>query len=570
MVLDPQWVIDAVTCFIRDFKLEDHTKGHRTHALDQKAIREEPEAWEMLTKGKATLQHKLLNILWSGEDFKEHKPVLLDLITRFGLAIPLRSGNFLIPALLPTQEVAGLADTPAASSAQMRIFFFLDGHASGGSSLMCSPHDLSEGFLPVGVFHRLCAGALSCSYEEANRFEPSLTFRQARIAMHESLVTLSFKQSESSIHVAITSKNVRDGSAANVFDRLRVLLVHETSIYANLRYRMLAHVEGTETMVDLDELPKANATQRIVVLRGEQVGIEALKDELAFWHTTQCVFNFIDARRLRADSSEKELPKMVSLQELRKTKSDWIVQKTISLEQVLRGTYVSEICTLSYRWCKSDDPDPDGEQLAVVREYVRKHPSITFVFIDFLCLAQGERTSKDKIDFFTMLPNMYLLYLGTSVLVCIISRQYMERFWTQLVRRLHSRAAPQTRPPRSPSASTSAAPRRGRRHGTPSARARRRVSSQRARSICETRSCACTSRTPCSRTTWRTGGLIATSSVRARVLARSGCKSSTRRTRCCSFRSSSISSSSSVAFTSSRLPPGAPKAALARGQHGER
>merc|ERR1719247_238813 len=68
VVLDPQWVIDAVTCFIRDFKLEDHTKGHRTHALDQKAIREEPEAWEMLTKGKATLQRKLLNILWSGED----------------------------------------------------------------------------------------------------------------------------------------------------------------------------------------------------------------------------------------------------------------------------------------------------------------------------------------------------------------------------------------------------------------------------------------------------------------------------------------------------------------------
>ena len=72
-----------------------------------------------------------------------------------------------------------------------------------------------------------------------------------------------------------------------------------------------------------------------------------------------------------------------------------------------------------------------GEQLAVVRGYVRKHPAITFVFIDFLCLAQGERTSKDKIDFATMLPNMYLLYGGTSVLVCAISRQYMERFGTQ-------------------------------------------------------------------------------------------------------------------------------------------
>ena len=496
-------------------------------------------------------------------------------MVRFGLAIPLRSGDFLIPALLPAQGAAQLASTAEPGSAHMRIFFFLDGNNPGGSSLEAPPlkyyaRDLREGFLPVGVFHRLCAAALSCSYEEASTFEPSLSYRRACIAMHGSIVTLDFKERESSIHVTISGKDVRDGSAAAAFDRLRVLLVQETSQFANLRYRMLAHVEGDEMLVDLDELPKASAAHTTIMLRGEPVGIEALLDELSFWQTTTCTFNFIDASKLRADNSEKELPKMVSLQELRKTKSDWIVQKPISLEQVLLGNYVSEICTLSYRWCKSDDPDPDGEQLAVVREYVRKHSDIKFVFIDFLCLAQGERTSKDKIDFFTMLPNMYLLYLGTSVLVCIISRQYMERFWTQLVRRLHSRAAQQTRSPRSPSASASAAPRPGRRRGTPSARARRRVSSPRARSICETRSCACTSRTPCSRTTWRTGGLIATSSVRARGLARSGCKSTTRRTRCCSFRSSSISSSSSVAFTSSRLPPGAPKAALARRQRGER
>ena len=43
VVLDPQWVIDAVTCLIRDFKLKDHTEGHRMHALDQVAIREELE-----------------------------------------------------------------------------------------------------------------------------------------------------------------------------------------------------------------------------------------------------------------------------------------------------------------------------------------------------------------------------------------------------------------------------------------------------------------------------------------------------------------------------------------------
>lgn len=68
----------------------------------------------------------------------------------------------------------------------------------------------------------------------------------------------------------------------------------------------------------------------------------------------------------------------------------------------------------------------------MAREYLRAHPNIKYVFIDFPCLPQGERNAKDKIDFFTQLPNMYLLYLGTSVLVCVVNREYMERFWTQL------------------------------------------------------------------------------------------------------------------------------------------
>ena len=47
-------------------------------------------------------------------------------------------------------------------------------------------------------------------------------------------------------------------------------------------------------------------------------------------------------------------------------------------------------------------------------------------------MAQGEREARDKIDFNTMLPNMYLLYLGCQVLVCMYDRSYMERFWPQL------------------------------------------------------------------------------------------------------------------------------------------
>ena len=183
--------------------------------------------------------------------------------------------------------------------------------------------------------------------------------------MDESIVTLSFMESSSSIHVSISSKDVRDGSAAAAFDRLRVLLAQETSLFTNMRYRLFAVVEGTETLVDLDELPKTKLAT--VTLRGEQVGIETLKDELALWQarqhptpstphvsthcshcchptllghnlgqTTCCTFNFIDAAKLRAANSEQELPKMIPLQEMLKTKPGWIIKKKITLEGVLR------------------------------------------------------------------------------------------------------------------------------------------------------------------------------------------------------------------------------------------
>ena len=60
VVLDVKWVIDAATCFIRQYDLEDHTENYkRMAALDERAKREEKKAWDLLTKGGATLQRKV-------------------------------------------------------------------------------------------------------------------------------------------------------------------------------------------------------------------------------------------------------------------------------------------------------------------------------------------------------------------------------------------------------------------------------------------------------------------------------------------------------------------------------
>ena len=141
-----QWVIDAVTCFIRDFELKDHTvKYARMKDVDQQAIREEGDAWALLTKGRAILQaKKLLPILWQADEFKSHSTELLDLLVRFGLVVPVpnKPDEYIIPALL--REVASASAPrgwPAASadSATMRIHFSLAGQvASSGSSVVSS------------------------------------------------------------------------------------------------------------------------------------------------------------------------------------------------------------------------------------------------------------------------------------------------------------------------------------------------------------------------------------------------------------------------------------------------
>ena len=103
VILDPRWVIDAATCFIRDFKLKDHTERYeRMQAIDQDAMRREPEAWSMLTDGSATLKRQLLDILWQEDDFEPHKAELLDLLTRFGLIVPVprKADVWIVPALL--------------------------------------------------------------------------------------------------------------------------------------------------------------------------------------------------------------------------------------------------------------------------------------------------------------------------------------------------------------------------------------------------------------------------------------------------------------------------------------
>ena len=90
VVLDPQWLVTAATKMICEFsihKLPEHTQAQKTM----------PQHWNALAR-KAELNVELLSVFW-----REHGPSaqqqLLQLMVKFGLAMPRQSGVFLLPAL---------------------------------------------------------------------------------------------------------------------------------------------------------------------------------------------------------------------------------------------------------------------------------------------------------------------------------------------------------------------------------------------------------------------------------------------------------------------------------------
>jgi len=445
VIIEPQWLMDAVTSIVRDFKLRDHTdKYPRMATLDQRAIREEGEMWTLLTGGAATLHQRLLDILWSAPDFEPYKVELRDLICRFGLAIPLptKPDHFLIPALLPPSSISSMPQgwqmAPPAPHMQMRIFFHLSGDlALCANKLVYYERDLTAGFLPISLFHKLCAGAFGwCTPHASGTIEPTLTRQRAYIPFKHTLVTMTYESSNSSILVHIQRNGHEggkaEGVAAAVADRLRVLILEELAVYSQLQHRALVLApRDSAAWVDINELPKVRSDSPSFTLNGEQVPIDHLREQLATWLTAECEFTLISADRLR-EATEAELPIMISLQEMQRTRPDWITRKLISFGGALSGEYTLEILSLSYRWQTADHPDPTGMQLRALQQHLRHHLHIKHVFVDYMCLPQGQdRTPKEKAEFQVTLPNINLLYLGTSVLVIMFDRTYMERFWPQ-------------------------------------------------------------------------------------------------------------------------------------------
>jgi len=118
-------------------------------------------------------------------------------------------------------------------------------------------------------------------------------------------------------------------------------------------------------------------------------------------------------------------------QQLRELQPSALERQTVSSATAFVGALRHTHCVVSHRWLAPHAPDDaTGSQLRAVREYLLANPAIEWVWYDFWCMPQGERTPAEKVEFVHMLQNINVLYLSLSVLL-LLDLSYISRFWTQ-------------------------------------------------------------------------------------------------------------------------------------------
>lgn len=101
--------------------------------------------------------------------------------------------------------------------------------------------------------------------------------------------------------------------------------------------------------------------------------------------------------------------KLPFFQEMRSKHPEAIVEVTITYAEVVSGTHVEKILSVSHRWMTPQEPDPDGEQLKALKTFLKsdKGREIALVWIDAGSMPQdqpkGSRSAADTADFKSML-----------------------------------------------------------------------------------------------------------------------------------------------------------------------
>ena len=121
-------------------------------------------------------------------------------------------------------------------------------------------------------------------------------------------------------------------------------------------------------------------------------------------------FYFVRARKL-LESREETLPALQTMLRNPTAYPDWIVERHMTFDDACRGKYLRDTLVTSHRWLTPKHPDPDGEQLRVLRAHLEAHGEIEYVWFDWFCMPQDkdgqlEVTADEKAEFGIMLEEV--------------------------------------------------------------------------------------------------------------------------------------------------------------------
>uniref|UniRef100_A0A6T8Z4W3 Heterokaryon incompatibility domain-containing protein n=1 Tax=Haptolina ericina TaxID=156174 RepID=A0A6T8Z4W3_9EUKA len=154
----------------------------------------------------------------------------------------------------------------------------------------------------------------------------------------------------------------------------------------------------------------------------EQAGHTAMVKQEAARAGTGCEFRFLRVETL-LDRSISSLPP-------HQNDDDLYALLYLTIAESCQHLFREKVLVVSHRWDRPEEPDPSGTQLKALKRFLRAHTQYEYVWVDYSCMPQGERTKEEQEAFNLMLGNINLLFLGASVLI-LLDMSYCSRFWTQ-------------------------------------------------------------------------------------------------------------------------------------------
>ena len=192
-------------------------------------------------------------------------------------------------------------------------------------------------------------------------------------------------------------------------------------VEADIRIKVIDAEDGTNMLSTID-----TSTGRWEGISA--LGVKVETPTLTGVHTAsakeidKCDFHVVRADVLRDEATPRLSGKCH--QQMKREHPGFLEKMEVAMDCVLAHSYADNILVVSHRWEQPGNPDPDGVQEELLRNFLRRPglEKIKYVWHDYWCLPQrsgGELSDEETAEFRRMLTAVNLVYLGATVLILL-------------------------------------------------------------------------------------------------------------------------------------------------------